>query len=58
LIGQAALRYMVQDSLRNFVGMIVDACQSTLDCQDDMVWGEDINNSEYRLEREILEGAI
>jgi len=28
--------------------MIVDACHTTMACEDDMTWGEDVINSPYK----------
>ncbi|XP_067907506.1 dynein axonemal heavy chain 1 [Heterodontus francisci] len=45
---QDSLRYLVQDSLVNYTQMILDGCYSTLNCSDDMKWGEDLINSNFK----------
>jgi len=42
------LRYLVQDSLVNFTQMVVDACHSTVDCDEGMEWGSDVINSPFK----------
>ena len=43
-----SLRYLVQDSLSNFTQMVVDACHTTMQCDDSMEWGSDVINSPYK----------
>jgi len=43
-----SLRYLVQDSLNNFTQTVVDACHSTMQCEEGMEWGEDVINSPYK----------
>ena len=45
---QDSLRYLVQDSLVNFVQMTLDACHSTFECEEPMDWGNDLINSSYQ----------
>ncbi|XP_059505480.1 dynein axonemal heavy chain 1 [Stegostoma tigrinum] len=45
---QDSLRYLVQDSLVNYTQMILDGCHSSLNCTDDMKWGEDLLNSNFK----------
>ena len=45
---QDSLRYLVQDSLSNFAQMVVDACHSTMQCEETMEWGSDVINSPYK----------
>ena len=51
---QDSLRYLVQDSLVNFTQMILNACHSTLDCDGDMVWGDNVIVSPYKPKRNAL----
>ena len=43
-----SMRYLVQDSLANFTQMILEACQSTIQCEEPMDWGDDVINSPYK----------
>ncbi|XP_067855101.1 dynein axonemal heavy chain 1 [Heptranchias perlo] len=45
---QDSLRYLVQDSLINYTQMILDGCHSSLNCSDDMEWGKDLINSNFK----------
>uniref|UniRef100_UPI00398EE5C8 dynein axonemal heavy chain 1 isoform X2 n=1 Tax=Pristiophorus japonicus TaxID=55135 RepID=UPI00398EE5C8 len=45
---QDSLRYLVQDSLINYTQMILDGCYSTLDCSEDMKWGENLIDSNFK----------
>ncbi|XP_048343305.1 LOW QUALITY PROTEIN: dynein axonemal heavy chain 1 [Sphaerodactylus townsendi] len=45
---QDSVRYLVQDSLVNFVQLFVDASYSVLNCRENMVWGDDLVNSPYK----------
>ncbi|XP_072136794.1 dynein axonemal heavy chain 1 isoform X1 [Mobula birostris] len=45
---QDSLRYLVQDSLVNYTQMILDGCYSFLNCSEDMKWGEDLINSNFK----------
>ena len=44
---QDSLRFLVQDSLVNFTQMMIDACYSTFNCEDDMDWGSNVMTSMY-----------
>ena len=48
LSAKDTLRYLVQDSLTNFTQMVVDACHSTVDCEEGMEWGSDVVNSPFK----------
>ncbi|XP_054832932.1 dynein axonemal heavy chain 1 [Eublepharis macularius] len=45
---QDSVRYLVQDSLVNFVQLFLDASYSVLNCPEDMIWGDDLVNSPYK----------
>ncbi|XP_032892704.1 dynein heavy chain 1, axonemal [Amblyraja radiata] len=45
---QDSLRYLVQDSLVNYTQMIIDGCYSSLNCSEDMKWGADLINSNFK----------
>ena len=47
-VAKDSLRYLVQDSLSNFTQMVVDGCHSTMQCEESMVWGDDVINSPYK----------
>ncbi|XP_038005283.1 dynein heavy chain 1, axonemal [Motacilla alba alba] len=51
---QDSLRYLVQNSLISFTQFVLDACQSVLNCSEDMEWGNDITNSPYVSQRNPL----
>ncbi|NWH35887.1 DYH1 protein, partial [Chloropsis hardwickii] len=51
---QDSLRYLVQKSLISFTQLVLDACQSVLNCSKDMEWGDDITNSPYVSQRSPL----
>jgi len=48
LVVQDSLRFLVQDSLANFTQVVLDACHSTMQCEEGMTWGSDVVNSPYK----------
>ncbi|XP_050390512.1 dynein axonemal heavy chain 1 [Patella vulgata] len=53
-IMQDTLRFLVQDSVQSFTQMVIDACHTTLQLQDDFVWGDDVMKSVYRPKKNAL----
>uniref|UniRef100_A0A4W3IMR6 Dynein axonemal heavy chain 1 n=1 Tax=Callorhinchus milii TaxID=7868 RepID=A0A4W3IMR6_CALMI len=51
---QDSLRYLVQDSLTNFTQLFLDACYSSLNCSEDMDWGDDLINSNFKPKKNAL----
>ncbi|XP_059176982.1 dynein axonemal heavy chain 1-like [Physella acuta] len=53
-IMQDSMRFLVQDSLMNLTQMIVDACHSTMELEEDFVWGTDLVNSNFKPRKNAL----
>ncbi|RUS78759.1 hypothetical protein EGW08_013475 [Elysia chlorotica] len=53
-IMQDSMRFLVQDSLVNFTQMIVDACHSTMELEDEYTWGKDLITSTFRPRKNAL----
>ncbi|NWU63519.1 DYH1 protein, partial [Pterocles burchelli] len=51
---QDSVCFLVQNSLRSFTQLLLDACHGILNCSEDMEWGDDLINSSYRPQRNPL----
>ncbi|KAM9758655.1 dynein axonemal heavy chain 1 [Menidia menidia] len=51
---QDALHYLVQDSLFSLTECLLEVCHNVLPCPQDMVWGNNLNNSPYTQKRNPL----
>ncbi|XP_068171919.1 dynein axonemal heavy chain 1 [Antennarius striatus] len=51
---QDSLRFLVRDSLISLTQLLLDACDSLLNCPQDLVWGNNLITSPYKPKRNPL----